>query len=261
MRLVLLIGNQPRHYHIARQLRPFLLGAVIEEREPFIPDPPAGLDDRLAALWRYHFAAREASESRFFGRDEWDFDVPTLRVSRRELNGEKTRGFVSALLPNLVLSYGVHILDDATLASFPAAWNIHGGLSPRYRGVATLFWPSYMLEPQMTGMTVHQTTSEVDAGPIVHQVCAPLIRGDGIHDLTCRAVAAIASDLPRLITGFAQGSLNPPARQSAAGRLWTVSDWRPEHLRVIYEFWNDRIVDAYLDGNLLQNDPELVRQL
>jgi hypothetical protein len=47
--------------------------------------------------------------------------------------------------------------DGAAVADFGATnlarWNIHGGLSPWYRGAITHFWPSYMLEPQLTGMS------------------------------------------------------------------------------------------------------------
>ena len=35
--------------------------------------------------------------------------------------------------------------------------------------------PSYMLEPQMTGMTLHETTEHLDAGGIVHQTGVELV--------------------------------------------------------------------------------------
>ena len=98
------------------------------------------------------------------------------------------------------MSYGCGILSDEILAAVQGqSWNIHGGLSPWYKGGVTLFWPSYMLQPQMTGMTIHELTSNLDAGDIIHQCTADLVRGDGIHDLACRAVEKVGIEIIQLI--------------------------------------------------------------
>ncbi len=142
--------------------------------------------------------------------------------------------------------------------SAPLKWNIHGGLSPWYRGVTTHFWPSYQLEPQMTGMTVHETTDAIDGGAVIHQSAAKLHRGDGLHDLACRAVMALGEEMPRLVAALA--NLKPPKPQGTTGRIWRSADWRPEHLHLIYDLYDDRIVDRYLDGDFIQSEPKLFRQ-
>lgn len=35
-------------------------------------------------------------------------------------------------------------------------------------------------------------------------------------------------------------------------------DWTPQTLRVIYELFDDKIVDMYLDGELEKSEPNLV---
>ena len=117
-----------------------------------------------------------------------------------------------------------------------------------------------MLEPQMTGMTIHETTDAIDGGEIIHQNAAELMRGDGIHDLACRAVAGMAGELPELLRVFATGQLRPPVRQKTTGRIWRSSDWRPEHLHLIYDFYGNRIVDRFLDGEFAGKSPHLTRQ-
>jgi methionyl-tRNA formyltransferase len=139
-------------------------------------------------------------------------------------------------------------------------WNIHGGLSPWYRGGATHFWPSYMLEPQMTGMTVHELTQQLDAGDIVHQCTSDLVRGDGLHQLAARSVIKIAQELPELIELIAKGKNIEKVPHKTAGKLWLGHDWRPEHLKLIYQVYDDKIVDLYLDGEFSQSEPDLVRQ-
>ncbi|MFB6198934.1 MAG: formyl transferase [Halobacteriaceae archaeon] len=262
MNVVFLLGNHPRHRYIARQLDEagYLDGMVVEQRETHIPEPPEDLDDHLSKLYRHHFERRAAAEEEFFGDPTFP-DVPSFSTSPEDLNSEGVREFIRDHDPNITLSYGVHILSEETLAAIPGkAWNVHGGLSPQYRGVITHFWPSYMLEPQMTGVTLHELTTDVDAGPIVHQTGANLVRGDGVHQLASRTVKRFAEELPQVLDLAARGDLNRPVKQESAGKLWLSTDWRPEHLVVIYDKFNNDIVDRYLNGEIEGKEPDLIRQ-
>jgi hypothetical protein len=263
--VVFVTGSHPRHAAVARRIAAtgHLAGLVIEERAPHVPEPPDDLAADLAELFRHHFRMREAAEHRFFGAAaRFPQDVPTHCVTAESLNAEATRGFIGRIDPALMLSYGCHKISLETReAASGLRWNIHGGLSPWYRGVATHFWPSYLLEPQMTGMTVHELTDELDGGAIVHQSTGELVRGDGLHDLACRTVAGLVAGLPELIErATVTGDLRAAVPQRNPGRLWRAVDWAPAHLRPIYELFNDRIVDRYLDGALTGVVPSLVRQ-
>jgi hypothetical protein len=263
MNIVLMTGDHPRHAYIARCAAESgrLRGIIVESRETFVPAPPSDLRDATRALFVRHFEDRSAAEQRFFGDDPRTIDdVETLRVTQQELNGPRVWEFLERMRPELLISYGVHKLDDRTLSQAPGLrWNIHGGLSPWYRGVATHFWPSYFLEPQMTGMTVHCLTQAIDGGDTVHQVTAKLVRGDGIHDLACRAVMGLGAELAELFEcGFRKKSVDPTP-QGTTGRIWRNQDWRPEHLHLIYDLYRNRIVDSYLDSEFRQHEPKLIR--
>ena len=263
MKVVLLTGDHPRHVAVARAVDAsgLLAGLVVESREAHVPAPPSGPSPRLQSLVERHFLGRAHAEEAFFGGGAHPSGQPVLRVSRKQLNSPETLAFIKPIEPDLVLSYGVHKLTDRTLASLPPKkWNIHGGLSPWYRGVITHFWPSYQLEPQFTGMTLHELSSELDAGSIVHQNAAPLVRGDGVHELACRAVSGFCEELGTILRMAAEDRIAPSAPQAMSGKLWTSGDWRPEHLVPVYELWGNRIVDAYLDGEFEQREPSLVRQ-
>jgi hypothetical protein len=110
----------------------------------------------------------------------------------------------------------------------------------------------------MTGVTLHELTMQIDGGDIVHQSLAPLVRGDGLHDLACRAMMAAGDDLQRLLAVMDAGTTVQPVRQRTTGRLWRSADWRPVHLRLVYEQFEDRIVDAQLDGELGDGTPRPV---
>src|SRR5690606_20697683 len=124
-------------------------------------------------------------------------------------------------------------------------WNIHGGLSPWFRGSITMSWPFYMLRPNWTGMTLHYLSPKLDGGDIVHHSVPTLEYGDGIHDVACKAVRQMAEDLTRILELHAVGQPLPKEPQRTAGKLFLASDWTPQTLRLIYQTFNNDIVDAY----------------
>ena len=49
-------------------------------------------------------------------------------------------------------------------------------------------------------------------------------------------------------------------KQRSSGKNFLESDFRAEHLRVIYDLYDDKIVKEYLTGNLKPKDPVLFSQ-
>lgn len=85
---------------------------------------------------------------------------------------------------------------------------------------------------------------------MVHQVTSPLINGDGLHDLSCTAVMAMIGDVNQLMSCVEDGAVVSKKAHKTTGKLWTNNDWHPPHFRLIYETYNDQIVDALLNGGL-----------
>jgi folate-dependent phosphoribosylglycinamide formyltransferase PurN len=263
MRAVLLTGSHPRHAYMARSLAESgcLVGLVIERRESMVPDPAVNLGPATRSLFIKHFRSRAETEEEFFGAAKLPETV-TKEVELEQLNHPETAEFINRLAPDLLLSYGIHKLTSATLEAVKCnfKWNIHGGLSPWYRGVVTHFWPSYCLEPQMTGMTVHELTQDIDGGGVIHQSAAQLVPGDGLHQLACRAVMSLGGELAPLMVALGAERLKAPHKQGTTGRIWRSVDWQPAHLHVIYDYYQNRIVDRYLDGAFSVKNAAIVRQ-
>ncbi len=264
MSIVAITGDHPRHTYLVSCLKNagLLSGWVRETRESFVPKAPNDLNARLTELYNLHFERREEAEQRFFG----DSDVERLNpylVERSQLNSSAVIEFIRSRSPRVVISYGCHKLSAEMRESVGSVfWNTHGGLSPQYRGVITHFWPSYMLEPQFTGMTLHETTDHLDGGAVIHQTAARLVKGDGLHDLCARTVKAYADEISGLLKNALDKSVLPRGlSQANTGKLWTMDDWRPEHLGLIYETYGDRIVDRVLDGTLKGRTPKLTSVL
>ncbi|HIW34775.1 MAG TPA: methionyl-tRNA formyltransferase [Candidatus Paenibacillus intestinavium] len=261
MKVVLLTGSHPRHLYVVNQLMSmgFVVGHVIEQREEFLPQPPSGLEEQDRLNFIRHFADRDHSERTFFSGNNAPLnDIATLKVTMATLNDQTTIDWVKSLGADLMISYGVHKLSDELLAAGPAhAWNIHGGLSPWYRGNTTLFWPFYNLKPNWAGMTIHKLSSRLDAGDILHHSVPKLQYGDGIHDVANRAVMQVAEDLKNILSTFELSELTY-SKQKSSGKLYVTTDWQPQHLRVVYQLFDNDIVDQFLDGKLPHVQPSLV---
>ena len=265
MKILLFSGNHPRHLFIHRALLEnfTVCGVVAMQREPLILEPPPGISDHDRALFVRHFADRFAVENRTYGHptpEEIFAGVPTRFCQPDGLNTAATADFVRACAPDLVFIFGVELIKDPVFRVLPSdKVNMHLGLSPWYRGSATLFWPFYNLEPQYAGTTFHQIVAEADAGTVLHQ-CAPELHcGDGIHDVGCRTVVQAREHAVRLLQARAADGGFVEQRQRTTGRLYLNSQFRAAHLRVIYDLFDNRIVDRHLDGHLGRHRPKLIR--
>ncbi len=269
--ILLITGSHPRHLYFAEYLsKNFNISAwIIERREVFSPTKKdlEKIDKKYRTLYQKHFNDRAISEENFFnGLDINQSKFNPKKIcnnlifcDKSSLNSPKVYRFLENLDLKVCLSYGCHVLKDEILDILPFnKFNIHGGISPWYRGCITHFWPSYLMEPQMTGMTMHQLTNKLDGGDILHQNSGVLNKGDGIHDLTCRTVKSFISELPHVITKVLDNNFEL-IPQKSSGKLWVASDWGPQHLELIYNTFENKIVDYCLDNNITEVKKKIIR--
>lgn len=262
MKVLLATGNHPRHQYLAGLLKEDgLLDALItEERENFIPVAPKNIELRTQQFFTTHFKNREIAEKEIFGSDLVSFRNQ-IRIAPRSMNSEKVLTFVRNNNPDIVITAGIGILGRELLHTLPKeTWNIHGGLSPWYKGAITHFWPSYQLEPQYTGCTIHYINSKIDSGNIIHQTPAILSEGDGLQQLAAKSLKLAFDQITPLLKLLKEQRSMQFIKQRSTGKLWLKSDWNPKHLDLIYGLYRDRIVDAYLEGKLPQKEPALFQQ-
>ena len=259
MRVLLIGGNHPRHLYYMNRIASHpgveVSGALIQNRGEMQPEPPQGTPAHDAQLWHRHFKARDERERAYFSPMRQPYKP--LRVSADELSGPAAAGYVLTHPAELCLIFGTGMIRDPLASALPdMTLNLHLGLSPRYRGAATLFWPFYFLEPNHAGTTLHRITAEPDAGEILHQSRPKLITGDTIHDVACRAVVQATADMLALLDRWPDWTFK---KQRNTGKCFLARDFQPAHLRGIYDVWDDVIVDAYLNGEIVNAEPVLYR--
>jgi len=257
-RILWIGGSHPRHLYFANRLNDEfgLVGALVEMRENILPEPPAGLPKIDRQNWDRHFTNRRNKEEEYFDTQRLPY-CNVKQVEHGSLNSTASVEFVNEVQPGLVMIFGCGMIHGALKNVLPVAVNMHLGLSPRYRGAATLFWPFYFLEPQWAGVTFHKIVDEPDAGEIIHQCRPALKRGDTIHEVACRAVLTATFAAAQLLRCF--GSWQT-WKQKATGKNFKAGDFKPQHLRMIYNVYQDDIVRAYLDGELPGSEPKLRSQ-
>lgn len=258
MKILWIGGSHPRHlYYINAIAEHFPIdGAIIQQRENMLPVPPDGLTDDERAMWYRHFEGRDRAEYIHFGFQSYP-DTNILEVKPDALESSRSVRFVKEINPDIVLIFGCGMIRRELVKILPEmSLNLHLGISPRYRGAATLFWPFYFLEPQWAGCTAHKIVHEPDAGDILYQSIPEMKRGDGIHDVACKAVKAATEDMIEALEAYPKWQFK---KQTATGKNFLASDFKPQHLNMIYEVYDNDIVDHYLDGKLNGREPKLWR--
>lgn len=255
-------GDHPRHFYYANAIDSVfpLEAVIIESRESILPSLPKSVSKKDQVNFVRHFKNRHVAEKKFFGKQKKP-GCPNLNVTRANINSKRTVEFIKRFQPDIFLIFGCGLLKDPVISVLPKhAINLHLGLSPRYRGSAGLFWPFYFLEPNHTGATFHYIVSEPDAGDVIHQVIPKLEKPDKIHDVACKTVVAAAKEMIKLLKIFEKKRAWKTHKQKSTGKLFVTKEFMPEHLRVIYNLFQDDMVKHFLEGKIKPARPKLIRQ-
>jgi methionyl-tRNA formyltransferase len=237
--VVVLCGGAPRHVYVANRLcRSLDVVAVVQEVGRRVT--PAKLmamarpEAAVRKLGRWLRDRRRYRGNRegqfFFGEGEPRLDRPDLRHFAAHVNDPEVAELVQRLAPDVVAVFGTSLIRPPLLGLGRLGMlNLHGGLSPDYRGADCTFWALYNGEPQRVGCTLHFINAGIDTGALVAHVCPEVRDGDDELTLFWRAVRdsadAYAEAIGRLARGEALG-----VRQDRKGRLYQVRDrtWAAE---------------------------------
>lgn len=262
IRIMFIGGDHPRHLHYINKIQENfdIVGAIIQHRENISTSTPENLSEEDKKNFIHHFETREKKESQYFKNPKLP-KCPIHDTTSEKLNSIESVEFLKKIKPNVVLIFGSTLIKDPLYSVLPFdTINLHLGISPRYRGAATLFWPFYFLEPNYAGSTFHYIVSEPDAGNIIHQCTPTLSLGDGIHDVACKTVITSVNEMIKILEIKKNGEVWKKFKQKGTGKNFLTSDFKPEHLRIIYTLFDNKIVDEYLQGNIYSKNPNLIKQ-
>jgi len=239
-----------------------VVGIVCMTREELEPEPDSAWALHDQKLFRKHFEDRFRIEKEEYGdlnHQIYSDRAPTIFVDHKSINSEKTLEFVKEVKADACFIFGTGLIKFPIIGALPFyKLNLHLGLSPWYRGSATLFWPFYFLQPQFAGATLHQIVPEADAGDIVHQILPCLVAGQGIHKVATEVVKKSAYEIVSVFEILKKSGQLPLFPQKSSGKLYLAKDFEPHHLRIIYDLYDNKIVDAWIGGELGNRKPRVI---
>lgn len=232
-RIMILCGRSARHLYVAN--------ALCKAAEPLAIVQETGSDwnlektlrklrpDNLARkVWRWLRDRRRYTgnpEAKFFFPDAAPaLDRPDLVREVPHINHPDVVRLAGDLQPDLICVFGTSLIRGELLRQGRLGIiNLHGGLSPEYRGADCTFWALYNGEPEKVGCTLHYIDAGIDTGRLIAHVSPAVHPGDSELVLFWRAVrdsaGVYAEAVGRLARGEALGLVQP-----GKGRLYQVKD-------------------------------------
>jgi methionyl-tRNA formyltransferase len=231
LRILILCGRSPRHLYVANTLcqAAEVLAIVQETGSEWNAKKvlkKLRLKNFFRKLWRWVRDRRRYTgnkEGHFFFLDgEATLDHPELVKEVPHINHPDVVRLADELDPDLIAVFGTSLIRGELLQKGRLGMvNLHGGLSPEYRGADCTFWALYNAEPEKIGCTLHYIDAGIDTGRLIAHVSPQIKPDDDELTLFWRSVKESAQVYAELMQRLAQGELLGVV-QPDKGRLYQV---------------------------------------
>ncbi|KZB70943.1 MULTISPECIES: formyl transferase [Thalassospira] len=268
MRVIILTSNKVRHKYMVNQIckKHEVVGIFSEGKQP-----KRNLAER-AKLGTLSGADVIASYLREFEQKEQEYllpmgggdfsipeGVPFFQIDPDRLNRPEVIDLIAGLRPDAFAVFGTSLVKRDLLDMTPHFVNIHLGLSPYYRGVATSFWPFFNNEPEYVGVTVFHLDEGIDSGPILHQGLVDFVEGDQIHDGSVKSIITGVKLQVQALSEIEAGTEKVFEQDLNVGRTYYNKDFTAEKLLDCLSRWDDKKISEYL--NVQNSRKEKVRYI
>jgi folate-dependent phosphoribosylglycinamide formyltransferase PurN len=165
-------------------------------------------------------ASRIAEIKRQYGLN--DAPIPRIAATVRSVNSVEARAAVLALHPSVVAVSGTRIIGREMLESVSAPFiNMHGGITPLYRGVHGGYWALAEGRPDLAGSTVHRVDTGIDTGPVLAQATFAVTRTDSFATYPYLHTAVGLPALIAALRAARDGTLGSGSSPALPSRLRT----------------------------------------
>ena len=265
MKIGVLTSNEHRHRYFANYLA-HRLPVKIVVAEPKTASPrDVGRSQEEGQLLAQYFHEREEAEKAILEGGE-GFDVPSGVKLLETLPGKiNTPEVVKALLDqgvDTLAVFGTGLLKEPLLRPFQGRIvNIHLGISPYYRGSATIFWALYNEDLDLAGSTIHYIDAGVDTGDIICHVQAPIELNDTPHTIGNKVIKESVCTLVAVIRELGKGPVPAvPQWKPKNEHVYRRRDFNTEILQDLMDRWDRGLVRRFLESRA-NGRREMVRLL
>lgn len=230
MRALVLTSNKKRHKYYVQKIAENLevVGVISEPKVRYYNELKEN-----SLIVKEHFNKLSQYEEKYLGNPKFPEDIQILKLTKDEINSDTALSFAKDKNPDIIFLFGTCILKDIWLDTFPnKIINLHLGLSPFYRGSATLFWPIYNNCISCVGVTIHITSKKVDAGEIIARFKPHLEKGDNYYDINLKAIKAGIDSIVSVSTDYINGNRSPLKQDLSKSKLYKKSDFSEKKLQI-----------------------------
>lgn len=240
-RAIVLTSSALRHSYFVKiaASRFDVRGTLLEEKRNYYVAQRA-----TSPLIVAHFSDLRDSEQRLFG-DAGGVIQTANTLCVADINEPAALDWAMEQSPDIILLFGTSILRDGWLNRFPdRIINLHLGLSPYYRGSATLFWPFVHRELECLGTTIHLAEAKVDAGRILSRIKPDWIEGDNYYSTTHKLIRKSIDAMPQIVDDYINGRCAAIEQERVNGRLCRKADFSEDALRNVLAYTETGIPSA-----------------
>jgi folate-dependent phosphoribosylglycinamide formyltransferase PurN len=232
---LVLTSDSLRHRYFLGQIASSfdVVGAMSEPKRNYFND----VRERSPEV-EAHFVNLAKAESLMFSpNDSQASKAEVDSIVVEDINTADAVAAAKSLKPDVICLFGTSILKTPWLEAFPdRIVNLHLGLSPYYRGAATLFWPFFYRELSYLGTTIHLAVAKVDAGAILKRVKATFEVGDNYYVITNRLIRDSIDQFPSVVNDYLDGKITPFAQETVKARVMKKVDFTEESLRAVLQY-------------------------
>jgi methionyl-tRNA formyltransferase len=246
LKAIVLTSNKVRHKYYVQQISKYfnVVGVISEPKIKYYNK----VFDQSAKV-REHFKKLEEYEVKYLNNLTFPKKIDVLELSKDKLNSEEVVNFAKSKKPDVIFLFGTGILNQVWLEAFPnKIINFHLGLSPYYRGSATLFWPIYNGQYNCIGVTVHIAAKKVDAGAIIARIKPSLEIGDNYYDINLKAIKKGIDLMPQIVIDYFNGNKDTISQNLKISKLYKKSDFTEEKLNSVLEKLKKGITTEIIEG-------------
>ncbi|XXY12792.1 formyl transferase [Sorangium sp. So ce216] len=217
---MLICGRNPRHLYVANRICQSVDPVVIVQesgqswsyQKVRAKLRPGEIAAKAWRTLRDHRRYADGQEARFFfGDARPHLDRQDLVKVVPHINDPDVVELARRHKPDIIAVMGSSLIKSELLKMGRVGIvNLHGGITPYYRGSDGIFWALYQGKPEMAGMTVHFIDASIDTGNIIAQVLPGIDPHDDEMSILWRGFRAAADvyaeAIRRLVAGERLGA-------------------------------------------------------
>ena len=198
----------------------------------------------ISKIYKNHLKLMEDKEKEILKLNSYkNYSRETYSFNKIDLFQGKLYKLLKKINPDVIITYGCPFLEEKIYKLAKKYYlNIHGGLSPWYKGSITNFWPTFFLKPANTGFTLHEISKNINSGNIFFQTNLNPNINHGIIENNIYALIKFCKVVPKKLKKIIYSNKRYQGlKQKSYGKIWTKNDFSEHLLYVVYKYYGDKI--------------------